>query len=295
MSRRRPAEREEAKRHPLRAAVAVGLALGISLAWAQEPVPMPEVNHGSMDMSSVSTQGGSAPPGARDPNAYADGYGFGSLMPPHTSDQRSFAAVLANRFEAVWTDDNNFAAYDIMAWYGKTFDRAVLKAEGRVDDGAIQEARSELLWSHAVDVHWDAQLGVRYDSGVDPSRGWLAFGVEGLAPYWFDVEASAYAGDQGRTALRLAARYELLFTQRLILQPRFEANFYGKPDPERRQGAGLSDLAAGLRLRYEIRREFAPYVGIEWTGQFGATADFARTDGRDPGETRYVAGLRFWY
>ena len=295
MSRRRPAERAAAKRPPLRAAVAVALALGLSLAWAQEPVPMPDMNHGGMDMGSMPMQGGSAPPAARDPNAYADGYDFGPLMPPHLSDQHRYAAVLANRFEGAWTSERSTAAYDLKAWYGKSYDHALLKAEGDVDNGVMQDARTELMWSHAVAAHWDTQLGARYDSGVDPSRGWLAFGVEGLAPYWFDVEASAYAGDQGRSALRVAATYELLWTQRLILQPRFEANFYGKPDPERRQGAGLSDLAAGLRLRYEIRREFAPYIGIEWTGQFGASADFARADGRDPEETRYVAGVRFWY
>jgi copper resistance protein B len=152
-----------------------------------------------------------------------------------------------------------------------------------------------LLWGHAVAAYWDTQLGVRYDSGVGTDRKWLAFGVQGLAPYWFEVEATAYAGEQGRTAFRLEAEYELLLTQKLILQPRIEANFYGKRDVARELGSGLSDLAAGVRLRYEIRREFAPYIGIERADKFGATADFARAAGHDTQETRIVAGLCFWF
>ena len=144
-------------------------------------------------------------------------------------------------------------------------------------------------------AYWDTQLGVRHDGGEGPSRSWLAFGVQGLAPYWFEVDAAVYVGDAGRTALRLEAEYELLLTQKLILQPRVEANLYGKRDAERGLGAGLSDLTAGVRLRYEIRREFAPYVGIEWAGKFGRTADYAQAAGEDAKETRFVAGLRFWY
>ena len=136
---------------------------------------------------------------------------------------------------------------------------------------------------------------MRYDSGVGPDRKWLAFGVQGLAPYWFEVDATVYAGEQGRSAFRLEAEYELLLTQKLILQPRIETNFYGRRDAARELGSGLSDLAAGVRLRYEIRRELAPYVGIERSGKFGETADFARAAGHDSQETRVVAGLRFWF
>ena len=302
---------------------AVLLLFGLAPAWAQdatspadtdemESMPGMEGNQsgavndpgqdmgnmsqdGSMAMGSMSMQGGSAPPGARDPNAYSDGYDFGSMMMPHMGDQHSFSALLVDRLESVSTRDNTSAAYDLQAWTGGTYDRAVLKAEGDVDSGKLQDARAELLWGHAVATYWDTQLGVRHDGGTGPGRGWLAFGVQGLAPYWFHVDATAYVGDQGRTALRLATEYELLLTQKLILQPRVEANLYGKRDAERALGAGWSDLTVGLRLRYEIRREFAPYIGIEWAGKFGGTADYARAAGEDPEQTRYVAGLRFWY
>lgn len=245
-----------------------------------------------MDMSSM--QGGPAPKDARDPNAYSDGYDFGPYQ-LRMEDTHSFASLLVDQFETVRGDDNNFTAYDLQAWYGRTYDRAVLKAEGDIDGGEIVEARSELLWGHAVAPYWDTQLGVRFDSGEGPNRGWVAFGVQGVAPYWFDVDVTAYLGEKGRTALRVDTEYELLFTQKLILQPRIEANVYGKADNERELGSGLSDITAGLRLRYEFRREFAPYVGIELARKFGETGDLAKEAGEDVSDMRFVAGLRFWF
>jgi len=266
----------------------IGMLLMLfSLAPARAADSMPGMDHGSM-------QGGSAPPDARNPNAYSDGYDFGPY-PLHLADTHNFGSLLVDILELGKSGDTTSGNYSLQAWYGRDYDRVVLKAEGVVTDGTLQDARTELLWGHAVATYWDAQLGVRYDHGADPGRGWLAFGVQGLAPYWFEVNASAYAGDEGRSALRLEAEYELLITQRLILQPRVEANFYGKRDAERGIGAGLSELAAGLRIRYEIRREFAPYIGVEWAGKFGDTANYAEAAGRDTRETRFVAGLRFWY
>ena len=258
------------------------------------PDAMEHAGHDMGNMNTGSMQGGSAPADARDPDAYADGYRISPMM-AHMSGHQTFSALLVDRLEAVSTHDNSSAAYDVQAWYGGTYDRAVLKAEGDVDSGKLQDARTELLWGHAVATYWDTQLGARHDGGTGPGRGWLAFGVQGLAPYWFHVEATAYVGDRGRTALRFATEYELLLTQKLILQPRVEANLYGQRDAGRDLGAGLSDLMAGLRLRYEIRRELAPYIGIEWAGKFGATANDARAAGGDVRETRLVAGLRFWY
>lgn len=138
-------------------------------------------------------------------------------------------------------------------------------------------------------------MGLRQNSGVGPDRSWLAFGVQGLAPYWFEVDATAYVGDGGRTALRLGAECELLVTQRLILQPRVEADLYGKGDPARDIGKGLSDLTAGVRIRYEFSRQFAPYVGVEWANRFGETADLARAAGEPTRNTRCVAGVRLWF
>ena len=271
--------------------VAVVLALGMSTARAEESGQQP-----AMTVAGTRTmQGGSPPPDARDPHAYSDGYGFPDSPRLHLADEANFASLLADRLERVRTDDNVSAFYDLQAWYGRDYDRAVIKAEGEYDNGEVVDATTELLWGHAVAAFWDAQLGVRYDSGEDPDRTWLAFGVQGLAPYWFEVDATAYVGESGRTALNLETVYDLLLTQKLILQPRVEADWYGKRDARRGLGDGLSEVKAGLRLRYEIRREFAPYVGLEWARKFGETRDFARAAGQQSSEARIVAGLRFWF
>jgi len=120
-------------------------------------------------------------------------------------------------------------------------------------------------------------------------------GLPGLAPYWFEIDATAYLGDKGKAALRLDVEYDLMFTQRLILQPQIELNLHSKSDPAHAIGSGLSQAAAGLRLRYEFTRQFAPYVGIEWEGVFGETADFARAADEKVSESRWVAGLSFWF
>ncbi|MBI1396838.1 MAG: copper resistance protein B [Betaproteobacteria bacterium] len=257
---------------------------------------------GSHDMSSMSgmsgtstMQGGSPPPGARDPDAYAEGQDFGPIPRPRMADEHSFGSLLVNRLETVRTTDTNSATYDVQGWYGRDYDRATLKGEGDIDRRHLQTARTELLWSHAFASYWDSQLGIRHDNGSGPDRNWLAVGVQGLAPYWFDVEATAYVGPAGRSALRLSAEYELLITQRLILQPRLEGRLYGRDDPERGIGNGLSDVVAGMRLRYEITRQFAPYLGVEWAGTFGDTRRLARDAGERTSETRLVAGLRVWF
>jgi copper resistance protein B len=258
-------------------------------------VSMPDVQAAAgaqMDMSAM--QGGSPPPDARDPHAYSGGRDFGPTR-LELADTQSLGSLLVENLEVMREGGNTTAPYDLQAWYGRTYDRAVLKSEGDVDGGEIAEARTELLWGHAFAAFWDTQLGVRYDSGEGPNRDWVAFGVQGVAPYWFEVEATAYLGESGRSALRLDASYELLLTQRLILQPRIEANIYGKRDALRGLGSGLSDVSAALRLRYEIRRELAPYVGIEWVRKYGETEELARAAGKDPNDARIVAGLRFWF
>ncbi len=258
------------------------IALGMSTVSAQEAKP-PRV------------QGGPAPADARDPHAYSGGYDFGAIARPRLADEHNFASLLTDLLETVVTDDNTSVAYDLQAWYGRDYNRALLRAEGDLDSGSFQEARTELLWDYAVASFWSTELGVRHDTGKGPNRSWLAFGVQGLAPYWFELQATAYIGEGGRTAFNLEAEYELLFTQKLILQPRIDMDWYGKDDAELGIGSGISELAAGLRLRYEIRREIAPYVGVEWAYKFGDTKDFAQAAGEDPNETRFVAGLRFWF
>ena len=210
-------------------------------------------------------------------------------------DRAYFGLVAFDRFEYVDGSDAHALAWSGRASVGGDVDRFVLRSEGAHANGSFEHADAELLWSHALAPFWDSQVGVRRDFGEGPDRTWAAFGVQGLAPYWFEVGATAYLGEQGRTALRAEIEYELLLTQRLVLQPRLELNAYGKRDPLARSGAGFSDAEIGLRLRYEIRREFAPYIGVERHQRFGGSADYARADGHDVVDTQWVAGIRFWF
>lgn len=161
---------------------------------------------------------------------------------------------------------------------------------GKLGDGSHQ-----LLYDRPVTTYFDVQGGIRYDIDSGPSRGWAAFGIQGLAPQWFDVEATAYASDSGHFAARLQTFYDLLVTQRLILEPQIELNLYTKSDPGRRTGPGLSDVDAGLRLRYEFTRKFAPYIGVVFEDKFGGTASFARRQGESVNDVRFVLGVRSWF
>ena len=144
-------------------------------------------------------------------------------------------------------------------------------------------------------TYWDFQVGVRHDFRPSPGRSWAAIGFQGLGPYFFELDTALFIGESGRTALRFEADYELLLTQRLILTPEIEVNLYGQNDPDTGVGSGLSDLEAGLRLRYEIRREFAPYIGVNWLRLFGNTADFARGTGKSKSEGQFTVGIRAWF
>lgn len=142
---------------------------------------------------------------------------------------------------------------------------------------------------------WNLQVGGRQDFGPGQSRSWAVIGIEGLAPQWFETEVALYASDQGRTAARLKAQYDLLLTQRLVLQPFAEANLYGHSDRQRQIGSGLSDLEVSVRLRYEVRREFAPYIGLVWLRRFGSTADLVRAAGGEASDLELTAGVRVWF
>jgi copper resistance protein B len=231
----------------------------------------------------------------RDPKAYTDGHDFSGLSKPVMGDSHYLGALIVDRLEGVNARDDFSMTYDWQAWYGKDYDKLVIRAEGEIDQGTFKNNRNEALWGHALTAFWDTQLGVRIDSGLGTDRVWGAFGVQGFAPYWIYIEATAYVGEEGRTAFRLETEYDVLITQKLILQPRVEVNFYSQSDPSRLVSSGLSNIEAGLRLRYEIKREFAPYVGIEWASSFGSAADIIRSQGKQAEETRFVAGVHFWF
>lgn len=253
------------------------------------------------DVNAGKAQGGEAPADARDPHAYSDGYtlekgpfALGGPRQLKLADEHKFWAVQGDRFE--YDTDSETGAFDIRGWYGTTFDRLTIKMEGDIAKGRLEESQTDLLWSHANSAYFNTQWGIRldqYDKGTD--RQWLAAGLQGLAPYWFELDMTAYFGKSGRTAFSLGADYDLLFSQQLILQPSAELNFYGQDDIDNGLGSGLTDAALGLRLRYEITRQFAPYVGVEWTSKVGQTADIARAAGESANDTRYVVGIKFWF
>lgn len=210
-------------------------------------------------------------------------------------DNASMGMLLLDRFERTRSTAGDYATnWEAEAWYGNAIDRLWLKTEGERGNDGTRDARAEALWSHAWSTFWDWQLGARQDFGQGPDRQWLALGVEGLAPYWFETQATFYLGEQGRTALRLETSYDLRFTQKLILAPKIELNFYGKDDPRRGMAAGLSDAEAGLRLRYEVSRKFAPYVGVDWTRRFGNVDPLPGLPQVHARETTWVAGVRIW-
>lgn len=231
----------------------------------------------------------------RDPHAYADSQDFTGLSKPKMGDEEFLGSFIVDRLEGVSARDDFSMTYDWQAWYGHDYNRLVVRAEGEIDQGTFKSARNEALWGHALTAYWDTQLGVRIDSGLGTDRVWGAFGIQGYAPYWIYIEATGYVGEEGRTAFRLETEYDVLITQKLILQPRIEMNFYSERDLSRLVSSGLSNIEAGLRLRYEIKREFAPYIGIEWASTFGSAADTIRSQGNKPEETRFVAGVHFWF
>lgn len=183
-------------------------------------------------------------------------------------------------------------AWSGSGWVGGDINRLWFRSEGDTEDGAVGDASAHLLYGRAVARWWDVVGGIRQD--LQPgAQTWLAIGVQGLAPGFFEVEATAYVSDAGQTAAHFEVEYDLLLTNRLVLQPVIEANLYGRSNPGLGVGRGLSTAEAGFRLRYEIRREFAPYVGVTWATAFGRTRDFA--DGDANGAPRLVTGLRVWF
>ena len=202
--------------------------------------------------------------------------------------------VLVDQLEGQWSAKTG-AIWDMKTWIGGDLNRLWIRSEADYQAGAFEDAEAHVLLGRAVSRWWNLVGGVRQDFTPGPQRTWAAIGMQGLAPQWFDVEATAYLGESARTAARLEVEYDLLLTDRLIVQPLVELNLYGKSDPERLVGAGLSTMEFGARLRYEIKRELAPYVGLVWHRKVFETGDLAREDGDSVGGWRLVTGVRAWF
>lgn len=209
---------------------------------------------------------------------------------------QSFAQVTFNLAEYQVHDGRDGYRWDGEAWLGGDIDRLTIKSEGEgTAGGTLETAEIQALYSRAIDPYWNLQAGLRHDFRRAPQRTYATVGVEGLAPYWFDVEAALFLSDKGDLLGRIEGYYDQRLTQRLILQPRAELNLAAQDVPENRIGSGLSTAELGLRLRYELAREFAPYVGYSWERKFGDTARFARLAGEGRTARGVVLGVRFWF
>lgn len=219
-----------------------------------------------------------------------------ATWPPPVHDRPAFLFLLLDRLEYGVRDGKDAWTWDAQAAYGGDFHKLWLKAEGeREVNGPTEDAAVEALYARRFAPFWFFQAGVRSSERPGPRRNALAVGIQGIAPYWFDVETFVYAYGNGAFEARIEAENDFFLTQRLILQPRLDARAASRADPERRAGSGLVDMQLGLRLRYEIKREIAPYVGVAWTRLFGDTADIARRAGESSSTTTFVAGIRLWY
>ncbi|MGY4524369.1 copper resistance protein B [Pseudomonas sp. UBA4617] len=261
---------------------------------------MQGMDHGAMDHSTMPT--GSAEDAtttSRTPIPVLTDADRQAAFPPLAGHQMHDSAIngflLLDQLEYQDADEGSTLAWDASGWIGGDINRLWVRSEGERTSGVTEDAELQLLYGRSVSPWWDVVAGVRQDFKPESPQTWAAFGVQGMALYDFEAEATAFIGENGQTAARLEGDYDILLTNRLILQPTAEANFYGKNDPTRGVGSGLANTEVGLRLRYEIVRQFAPYIGITWNRSYGKTADFIRDEGGDVDEARFVAGIRMWF
>lgn len=244
-----------------------------------------------------------APAGAAEPGTQADAYfdreamaaARSALRAEHGGSSNWF--IIAERLEYQSNDGAPTVLFEGQGWWGTDRNKLWLKSEVErdFDVGRFDEAELQALWSRPVSRFFDVQAGVRRDFVRGADRTFGVLGLQGLAPYWFEVDAAVFVSGEGDVSARFEAEYDLLLTQRLILQPRTELNFAVQDVEDIGVGSGLSTAEIGVRLRYEIRRQFAPYIGVNWERAVGQTADLARAEGENVGAVSAVAGLRLWF
>jgi len=215
-------------------------------------------------------------------------------------DDHAYSLVLFDQLEYRRTGDGNPLGWDFLGWIGGDFTRFWVKSEGDVATvGGAGEGELQGLYSRLIAPFWEFQTGLRLDTrygpGANRARLLAVVGLEGLAPYWFELEPALFVSASGDVSARLTGTYDMFLTQRLLLQPRLEVNAAVQKVPEFGVGSGLNDTELGLRLRYEIRREYAPYLGINWVRRYGGTADLVRQAGEPVGRLSVVGGLRIWF
>lgn len=220
---------------------------------------------------------------------------FPDVTMSHMHGRSWNSMVLFDQVEWRTGEKGQEAAIDARGWLGYDRDRLWFRAHGDGADGRVSSARADLLYGRQFSRWWDALVGIRQDLRPGPAQTWAVVGVQGLAPYWFQVGASAAVGTSGQVHAQFEVEYELLVTNRLIVRPLIAADLYTRADPARGVGAGLSSTDVGVRMRYEWRREFAPYVGVTWERRRGTTTGLAGDDGATVSGGRVVTGLRMWF
>ncbi|WP_428027352.1 copper resistance protein B [Altererythrobacter sp.] len=289
----------------------------------ETPSPMPEMDHGTSDEGAMGHGAMDHGPMERSAMTHGEEEEIPQAPPPpeafegpaHAADQFAGASIMAasradvvrkvsgmplfwfqgDRLEYRARQGNDGYLWDIQGFYGGDIDKFWFKSEGEGSFGEKPEsAEVQALWSHAIAPFFDLQAGVRQDL-TGPERTHAALGVQGLSPYLFEIDAAAFLSDKGNLTARIEAELDQRITQRLILQPRAELALSAQNIPELDIGSGIDRIELGLRLRYEIAREFAPYVGIDQEWRTGKSADYARARGEDPGVTNFVIGVRFWF
>ncbi|TAH40996.1 MAG: copper resistance protein B [Gammaproteobacteria bacterium] len=252
-----------------------------------------KMDHSKMDHSKTAAVPVTPIPPVSDADRAAAQAPSGGMHSMHGDSIQSF--VLFNRLEGFSGDGPGGMAWEGQAWVGGDINKFWMRSEGEREAGHTESADLELLYGRAIAPWWDLVAGLRHDFKPGDSQDFLVIGVQGLAPYKFEVAASAYLGESGQVGARVEVEYELLLTSRLILQPLVELEAHSKSDARRGIGPGLGSVEAGVRLRYEVTRQFAPYVGLVRERAFGRSADYLREEGETVDDTRAVAGVRFWF
>ena len=214
---------------------------------------------------------------------------FGQTLYGAGADDPLRTMLIMDKLE-ILNNDENTRAWEGSFYIGYDIDKLYVYSDGEATSDGLEFSQNELVYSRAIAPFWDIQAGIAYDKYVNASRTWGEIAISGLAPYYFESRAALLLNSEGNVGLRLDLEYEALITQKLILTPSLEAELYTKDDPELQLGSGLSSLEVGLRLRYEIVREFAPYLGLTWDRNFGTAYDYNPLN-----ETNLLVGVRFWF
>ncbi len=227
-----------------------------------------------------------------DPGTGATNFG---VSPVH--DNMIFYAFSADRFEYREADEGDVLLWDVQAWIGRDYNKLFLESEGEWSgaEDSLESAQVAFLYGRAISSFWDVRAGIRYDLEPDPERGFAVIGIQGLAQQWFELDASLYLDEDGNLSVGMEAEYDILLSQRLVLQPRLETEISFHDVPRYGIGTGFTALELGLRLRYEFSRKFAPYIGIGWESALGETRDIVQSGGGDPDKTVLITGIRFWF